>query len=81
MPDLPPVPHEPDPRASSLRVFPAARDHAVREQAGMFDHVSGRYDLLNSMMTFGQDRAWRAAMWRAVPEGAGPFPLMTKILL
>ena len=71
MPDLPPVPHEPDPRASSLRVFPAARDHAVREQAGMFDHVSGRYDLLNSMMTLGRDRAWRAAMWRAVPEAAG----------
>jgi demethylmenaquinone methyltransferase / 2-methoxy-6-polyprenyl-1,4-benzoquinol methylase len=71
MPDLPPVPDEPDPRASRLRVFPAARDHAVREQAGMFDHVSGRYDLLNSMMTLGQDRAWRGAMWRAVPEAAG----------
>ena len=62
---------EPDPETSGLRTFPAARDHAVREMAGMFDHVSGRYDLLNSMMTLGQDRAWRAAMWRAVPETAG----------
>ena len=70
MPDLPPVTPEPDPEASGLRVFPAARDHAVRELAGMFDGVSGRYDLLNSMMTLGQDRAWRAAMWRAVPEAA-----------
>lgn len=36
----------------------------------MFDDVSGRYDLLNRIMSLGQDRAWRAAMWRAVPEGA-----------
>ncbi len=71
MPDLPHVPHEPDPETSGLRVFPASRDHAVREMAGMFDDVSGRYDLLNSVMTLGQDRAWRAAMWRAVPEAAG----------
>jgi demethylmenaquinone methyltransferase/2-methoxy-6-polyprenyl-1,4-benzoquinol methylase len=71
MPDLPPVTPEPDPEASGLRAFPAARDHAVRELAGMFDHVSGRYDLLNSMMSLGQDRAWRAAVWRAVPDTAG----------
>ncbi|MBI5710000.1 MAG: ubiquinone/menaquinone biosynthesis methyltransferase [Candidatus Eisenbacteria bacterium] len=47
-----------------------ARPHAVRELAGMFDDVSGRYDLLNSLMTLGQDRAWRRAMWRAVPDDA-----------
>jgi len=44
--------------------------HAAREMASMFDDVSGRYDLLNSVMTLGQVRAWRAAMWRAVPESA-----------
>jgi demethylmenaquinone methyltransferase/2-methoxy-6-polyprenyl-1,4-benzoquinol methylase len=71
MPDLPPVSPGPDPLASGLHDFPAARDHAVREMAGMFDHVSGRYDLLNSLMTLGQDRAWRAAMWHAVPRSAG----------
>jgi demethylmenaquinone methyltransferase/2-methoxy-6-polyprenyl-1,4-benzoquinol methylase len=38
--------------------------------AGMFDEVSGRYDLLNRLMSLGQDRAWRAALWRAVPEQA-----------
>ena len=46
------------------------RPHAVRELGGMFDDVSGRYDLLNRIMSLGQDRAWRAAMWRAVPEDA-----------
>jgi demethylmenaquinone methyltransferase / 2-methoxy-6-polyprenyl-1,4-benzoquinol methylase len=46
------------------------RPHAVRELGGMFDDVSGRYDLLNRIMSLGQDRAWRAVMWRAVPEEA-----------
>ena len=36
----------------------------------MFDDVSGRYDLLNRVMTLGQDTAWREAMWRRVPERA-----------
>ena len=47
-----------------------SRPHAVRELGGMFDDVSGRYDLLNRVMSLGQDRAWRAAMWRGVPEEA-----------
>src|SRR5438552_15606980 len=46
------------------------RPHAVHALAGMFDEVSGRYDLLNRLMTLGQDRAWRAAMWRLVPSRA-----------
>ncbi len=36
----------------------------------MFDGVSGRYDLLNRVMTLGQDSAWREAMWRGVPDSA-----------
>ena len=43
---------------------------AVGAMAGMFDDVSGRYDLLNRIMSLGQEGAWRAAMWRAVPEEA-----------
>ena len=46
------------------------RPHAARELGGMFDQVSGRYDLLNRIMTLGQDHAWREAMWRGVPESA-----------
>lgn len=44
--------------------------HAAREMAGMFDQVVPRYDLLNRLMTLGQDAAWRRAMWRGVPERA-----------
>jgi demethylmenaquinone methyltransferase/2-methoxy-6-polyprenyl-1,4-benzoquinol methylase len=38
--------------------------------AGMFDAVTPRYELLNSLMTLGQDRTWRAALARCVPESA-----------
>jgi len=44
--------------------------HASRAMASMFDEVSARYDLLNRLMSLGQDGAWREAMWRGVPEGA-----------
>jgi len=44
--------------------------HAHQQMASMFDDVSGRYDLLNRLMTLGQDGAWREAMWRRVPERA-----------
>lgn len=44
--------------------------HASRAMASMFDGVSARYDLLNALMTLGQDGAWREAMWRGVPEDA-----------
>jgi demethylmenaquinone methyltransferase / 2-methoxy-6-polyprenyl-1,4-benzoquinol methylase len=44
--------------------------HATREIAGMFDEVVPRYDLLNRLMTLGQDGAWRRAMWHAIPERA-----------
>jgi len=43
---------------------------AGREMAEMFDEVSDRYDLLNRVMSLGQDAAWRRAMWRAVPAEA-----------
>ena len=46
------------------------RPNAAREMASMFDDVSRRYDLLNAVMTLGQDSAWREAMWRRVPGDA-----------
>lgn len=36
----------------------------------MFDAVTPRYELLNSLMTLGQDRMWRATLARCVPEPA-----------
>ena len=36
----------------------------------MFDDVSGRYELINQLMTLGQVDAWRAALASAVPESA-----------
>lgn len=44
--------------------------HAASAMASMFDGVSARYDLLNRLMSLGQDGAWRSAMWRGVPEDA-----------
>jgi demethylmenaquinone methyltransferase/2-methoxy-6-polyprenyl-1,4-benzoquinol methylase len=46
------------------------KPNAAREMASMFDDVSPRYDLLNAVMTLGQDSAWREAMWRRVPGEA-----------
>lgn len=49
---------------------PRFRPRASGPMADMFDQVSGRYDLLNRLMTLGRDGAWRRALARAVPERA-----------
>src|SRR5215813_14332727 len=37
----------------------------------MFDQVAPRYDLLNDVLSLGQDRLWRRAVARAVAAGPG----------
>jgi demethylmenaquinone methyltransferase/2-methoxy-6-polyprenyl-1,4-benzoquinol methylase len=41
----------------------------------MFDHVAERYDLLNDMLSLGQDRRWRKVVARAVGAGPGDMVL------
>ncbi|MEW2358177.1 demethylmenaquinone methyltransferase [Spirillospora sp. NPDC029432] len=46
-------------------------DKQPADVAAMFDRTADRYDLLNSLMTGGQDRRWRRAVVRAVDARPG----------
>ena len=48
----------------------ARLDKRPREVSAMFDLVAGRYDLLNDVLSAGQDRRWR----RAVTAALAPRP-------
>jgi demethylmenaquinone methyltransferase/2-methoxy-6-polyprenyl-1,4-benzoquinol methylase len=51
-----------------------ARAHLDKQPAAvsaMFDQVAGRYDLLNDVLSLGQDRWWRRAVARAVNARPG----------
>jgi len=48
----------------------AQLDRRPADVAAMFDSLAERYDLLNDVLSLGQDRRWRQVVGRAV--GAGP---------
>ncbi|OLB73330.1 MAG: bifunctional demethylmenaquinone methyltransferase/2-methoxy-6-polyprenyl-1,4-benzoquinol methylase [Actinobacteria bacterium 13_2_20CM_2_71_6] len=50
-------------------------DKEPHEIAAMFDGVAGRYDRTNTVLSFGQDRAWRRATRRALDLGRGDLVL------
>ena len=57
----------PEPRASLER----RRD----DVAEMFDHVASRYDLMNDVLSLGQDRHWRSQTVAAVAPRPGQVVL------
>lgn len=50
---------EPEPTASKEK--PAEWGRSIHH---MFGQIAGRYDLMNTLMTFGQDRVWRSCVVR-----------------
>jgi demethylmenaquinone methyltransferase/2-methoxy-6-polyprenyl-1,4-benzoquinol methylase len=49
----------------------AQLDRKPREVAEMFDAVAERYDRMNAVMTFGQERRWRTVVAKALKVGPG----------
>jgi len=49
-------------------------DHGVTIQ-NMFGRIAGRYDLMNRLMTFGQDRRWRRFVVQQAPLRPGDWLL------
>jgi demethylmenaquinone methyltransferase/2-methoxy-6-polyprenyl-1,4-benzoquinol methylase len=49
----------------------AGLDKQPHEVAAMFDAVAGRYDLTNTVLSFGQDRRWRKLVRAALDPRAG----------
>jgi demethylmenaquinone methyltransferase/2-methoxy-6-polyprenyl-1,4-benzoquinol methylase len=49
----------------------ATLDKRPDDVARMFDAVAGRYDAMNAVMTFGQERRWRRTVARMVEAGPG----------
>lgn len=53
----------------------ASLDKRPADVAAMFDAVAGRYDLLNDVLSLGQDRYWRSVVARIVGARAGDLVL------
>ncbi|ADG87009.1 demethylmenaquinone methyltransferase [Thermobispora bispora] len=53
----------------------ASLDKQPREVAAMFDRTAKRYDLVNTVLSLGQDRTWRRATAAAIDAGPGELVL------
>jgi demethylmenaquinone methyltransferase / 2-methoxy-6-polyprenyl-1,4-benzoquinol methylase len=53
----------------------AQLDKRPGDVSAMFDAVAERYDLLNDVLSLGQDRRWRSVVASAVSAGAGDLVL------
>jgi demethylmenaquinone methyltransferase/2-methoxy-6-polyprenyl-1,4-benzoquinol methylase len=53
----------------------ASLDKQPHEVAAMFDRTARRYDLVNDVLSLGQDRLWRKATASAVDAGPGELVL------
>jgi demethylmenaquinone methyltransferase/2-methoxy-6-polyprenyl-1,4-benzoquinol methylase len=53
----------------------AQLDKRPADVAAMFDSLAGRYDLLNDVLSLGQDRHWRRVVAEAVDAGPGDVVL------
>ncbi|WP_062431008.1 demethylmenaquinone methyltransferase [Herbidospora daliensis] len=53
----------------------ASLDKQPHEVAAMFDRTAARYDLVNDVLSLGQDRLWRRATASAIDAGPGELVL------
>ncbi|WP_283139168.1 demethylmenaquinone methyltransferase [Rhizohabitans arisaemae] len=53
----------------------ASLEKKPHEVAAMFDRTAGRYDLVNDVLSLGQDRLWRKIVAQAVDAGPGELVL------
>src|SRR5262245_16898763 len=53
----------------------ASLDKQPHEVAAMFDRTARRYDLVNDVLSLGQDRLWRKAVAEAIDAGPGEVVL------
>jgi demethylmenaquinone methyltransferase/2-methoxy-6-polyprenyl-1,4-benzoquinol methylase len=52
-------------------MIPTENNDRLEQVRGMFARIAGRYDLLNRLMTFGRDRAWRREVVQRLQPRAG----------